>query len=477
MNKVITPAIIFTISIVVILSGCGSPLVPFDSAAIEQNKDKTVPVITISSPETDTEYGQFVTVSGEVTDNGELLPELDWTVSDSLGSRVQTGTIELAAVDSEEGVKGGFSFQFATSDYSSDIVIEISGSDWNGNEAVPVKIRLVYPGNTIPSFRVVADSGSVACSWSEIDGASSYRIYFTTDGSIPSENYGESTAVLTEAFSEGSPYVIDGLQNGAPHVLKLIAYSDNEDSWTSELKTVVPLSKLTLFPRTDAGSGYISLEWNDVSDYYGYEVYRAESPGAVPVSISGVINSNSFTDVRVNEGVDYYYYIKPAVEGASMSAPAVCSGFPLSSSKDRTVSSVINQSNIRKSRVYESKMYLLDQIGNLIVFDISDPDNPEYESTWNTPFTYSYDSCVAFHGDYAYVGKANHIFILDISGQSPVLVDTVDRTIPVRTIQPMFMVSLYETESSMQFQPLPRIMPLLQPARGSMFMILLQTAA
>ena len=411
---------------IIIFAGCGNPLEPFNPGVISQAKDVTPPVVTIDSPENDSVYGQSVTVSGTVTDDGALLPALKFSVSDVVGNQQKSGDIELTEVETAEGVKASFSFSFSTSEYGSDLLLEISGSDWNGNAAAPVKLRLVFSGSTIPSFSVQALSEKIFCSWEEVPGASSYKILYTTDGSIPQESYGESSGLLTEAASESAPYRIEGLRNGHPHLVRLIAYGDDGSVWQSALETVIPSSQLTFRPTAFAGEKQIELEWVKSSDYYGYEVYRSEGNGGSPVNISGTITENKFTDSNVVDGVNYFYYVRPAVPGAEMSAGAACAAVPLISNKDRKLSVVIEQRNIKDSIVSGDHAYLFDVTGNIIIYDVSNPAAPCFSGRWDIPFPYSYDSCLSIYGNYAYVGKANRIYRVDISNAAePKLVDSV----------------------------------------------------
>ncbi len=419
------PAI--SVYIVAVITGCGSPLEPFNPSLVDQVKDASAPVVEITSPVSDSVYSQTVTVSGTVTDDGAVLPELTYTVSDSLGSQEKTGSIELTQLEAAEGIKSSFSFQFTTSEYTSDILLEINGTDWNGNISESTRLRLIFPGNTIPSFSTAAGSTTIACSWGEVEGASSYRIYYTTDGSIPYENYGESTPLLTSPCTELSPYVISGLNNGSPHVVRLMAYSDDGESWSSELKTVIPLSQLSLRPKAESGYGEISLEWNDTSDYYSYEVYRGEGAEGVPINISGTVAENFFTDTRVEDDVNYYYYVKPSVPGSVLSAGSACRSFPLVPGGDRTMSSLLELNSIEQSTVYGTRAYLLNNAGNLYIYDIDNPEEPVLLGSWEHPSTSTgWDPKIAVTDNYVYISKSYYIYRIDVSDpSSPVLIDTV----------------------------------------------------
>ena len=77
---------------------------------------------------------------GTIIDDGSVMPTLNYTVTDAIGSQSKEGVVELTEVESTAGVSGTFSFEFTTSEYSTDILLELQGSDWNENKSDPVTL-------------------------------------------------------------------------------------------------------------------------------------------------------------------------------------------------------------------------------------------------------------------------------------------------------------------------------------------------
>jgi len=412
---------VLLILIIILIGACPNTIETFNPEIVEKSKDLTNPTIEITSPDPDSEYPQTVTVTGSVSDDGGELPRLIYSVKDALGNHTKTGDISPVQVSSKSGVKGDFSFSFTTSEYSTDILLNIIATDWNGNVSENNTLRLVYPGNRIPSFTVNAGNKEVSLSWESVDGAASYDVYYTTDGSLPNENYGESIKDISEAYTSDNPLVITGLVNGKPHVFKLIAASeDNSTSWASAYITVIPISRNTFTPKVYSGYKKIDIEWPYISDRYSFQVYRGEGIDGTPINISGDINRNSFTDAQVEDGVDYYYYIKPALSEAGLSNGTAGRVFPLVDNNRRTLSTITDITN-KITDIADSGSYaiLVDGYGSLYVYNTEDPENPEYTGKWSSGnSSYSSDTSITVSGNYAYISYFQDIYILDITTKS-----------------------------------------------------------
>ena len=121
---------LFGVSLLII-TACGNPMEPFNPGIVNQSKDETAPVIEVTSPFANSAYSQTVTVTGTIIDDGSIIPTLNYSVSDALGSQKKGDIVEITQVDAVEGVSGTFSFSFTTSEYSSDILLVLHGSDWS----------------------------------------------------------------------------------------------------------------------------------------------------------------------------------------------------------------------------------------------------------------------------------------------------------------------------------------------------------
>ncbi len=301
---------------------CGSPLAPFDSTVIQNAKDRTAPIIEIDSPVSDSVFGQSVTVTGNVSDDGSVMPVLTYTLTDALGSRSESGDIEVTGNTVETGSGGTFSFSFSTTDYATDILLTVNARDWNENESEPVTLRLIYSGSAMSSFKAVPGNKRVSLSWEPVEGAESYNIYYTDNGNYPSLQYGTQLANIQSAYTSASPLALENLENGKIYTFIINAVSSSGKIWSSGYIKTVPLSSRSLKPDIRSMYGSLHLSWQSMSADLDYRVYRAIGTSEDFVNISGDISDSSFIDSNVNTGTGYRYKIVPAIDGCLFSEAA-----------------------------------------------------------------------------------------------------------------------------------------------------------
>lgn len=123
-------------------------------------------------------------VSGTVTDRA--------SPSGEPGSvrAVRYSTLPEAVPGSEllPAADGSFGFSFSTTGFpAGPIVVRVEAEDRNGN-CGEASITLLDEG-AVPSFRADPGNGRVTVSWEPAPLAGSYTLYYTTNGTIPSQNY------------------------------------------------------------------------------------------------------------------------------------------------------------------------------------------------------------------------------------------------------------------------------------------------
>jgi len=212
---------------------------PIEEATLKHAKDSIPPVITLSSPADGSPYSSAVEVSGTVIDHST--ESGDAGEVRGLSYEVLSTSIKGSAA---VGSGGAFLFHFSTPNLSGTIYLKITAVDWNGNIGEKT-VSLINAGNGIPSFAVVPGNGEVTLSWNPVPLTSRYTLYYTTNGTYPSEGYYDH-----KIESVTSPYTITGLTNGNAHVFLLKAVPsvpEVADNWSEPLKTI-PLSGQTLAP-------------------------------------------------------------------------------------------------------------------------------------------------------------------------------------------------------------------------------------
>jgi fibronectin type 3 domain-containing protein len=170
------------------------------------------------------------------------------------------------------------------------------------------------PGNATPVYspppaapiNVSADpgNGQVSVSWSPVEGASSYTVYYSM-----SPDAEDSNAVSTE-----SPRVIDGLDNFKLYYFTVKARNDNGESASSVQVSAIPAPNpspsspmnITAAP----GSASVTVSWQSVTGAVSYNLYYSTSAGSLGTKIT------SATSPRIVTGLTNftsYYFTVTAV--------------------------------------------------------------------------------------------------------------------------------------------------------------------
>jgi hypothetical protein len=417
-------ALLFT-GLIVVLSGC--PL-PIDAAIAAQLSDKSVPDIIILSPESGEAYSQTVSLVLQINDSSGSasggVSGIDVAVSTGLSSLISE-QVDPTGIDTEGIIS--FDLELDTQDFSGPIVIRVVVSDWNDNIS-EAEVTLDDPGNDIPSFVVVPGSEEVALSWQGAPEASSYTLFYSTNGTLPSETYGLKIAGITESYTSESPLVISELRNGSLHVFQLQAITDGGDSWYSDFVQVIPLSPFTVAPNTFEEYGKIALQWQRIPGASQFEVTRATSLNGVYINVSGILSGYTFVDEDVEIGTEYYYKVRPNVPDAIYSASSSATPSPFVPATDRTIDFVDTPGNASRVEIAGDYAFVVDYSKNVQVVDISNPADLRLVASVGDPTQSEYAFDLTIQGDYLYVARGSSgLGIYDISDPtSPQLLSLTD---------------------------------------------------
>jgi hypothetical protein len=376
---------------------------PITDEMTQQIRDLKEPVITVQQPEEGSSYPATVLVTGEVSDQGagggvvevryRIIPEI------------------LPGGDAQLKEDGSFSFAFSTTGFTGPMAIEITAVDMSGNTAVTT-LNLKDQGQ-IPSFTAEAGNGEITLSWDTVPLTDHYTIYYTDDGSLPSQEYGEVREYVE------SPCTFSGMQNGRRYVFLLQAHSSSgEDNWSDYVHTI-PLSPYTLMPQITDYYKAVRLDWPSLPGAEKYRVWRAEDPQAPPVNISGEIEGTSFTDERVGIDSTYYYSVQPAGAVARRSgySEAMCSPFP----PGLVQCSWGNTKYALRVGAAGNYVFVADEEEGLLVFEADDASSV---STMNVVHKIPITGVSDMAGDerylYAVTDTALHIVDTEVIGSEPI---------------------------------------------------------
>jgi hypothetical protein len=346
---------------------------PIDQVILSQIEDEKGPVIVITSPENSSNYTQTVNVLGTVYDEGGELRSVAYIITGTLGV-LDSGQVPLDQI----GINGAFSFQFVTTDFNGPIVVTVIVEDWNDN-INQTSIILEYPGSSLSSFSAVATNKRVDLSWDTVVGAESYTVYYTTNGTLPTESYYEERITLTDTSLH-----LTGLKNGALHIFLLKATMPGGAAYWSSYKRVIPLSMMTLAPLVTGGYREICLEWTEIQATDEFEVYRATSYAGPYENYTGVIRGYSYVDTNVVDGTWYFYKVRPALEESTTSAANGAQTVCIPLNEESRIRSIDTPGPANRVKVSGNYAFVAAGTAGLLVVDIVDPVRPKIVSSLAT---------------------------------------------------------------------------------------------
>ena len=368
---------------------------PFTENILLHIKDTTGPVISITSPAEGDYCAKTVVVTGTVTDTsaeGEAAGEVG-SLSYSILSTDMTGDIVF-------GEEGAFTFEFETTNLDTTFVLQVSAEDWNGNTGSLSITLNTYEDDDIPSFHATPGNETVTLEWDAVPNTASYDLYYSTNGTQPSENYGNYVSGVT------SPYILANLENGNMHVfrLKAVPEEDSPENW-SDFEKAIPLSGQTLAPKVTGKYGKIVVEWFPIAAATEFEVLRSLNRESGFINITGTLTGTTFTDTGVEDGVIYYYRVNPAFSDEIVSVPNGVETSPFAE-EPYAVREVATASSAVDMAVSGNHAYIAELGGGLQIIDIS---NPASASVVKTVDSDGWARGVAVSGNYMYVADDSFI--------------------------------------------------------------------
>ena len=262
--------------------------------------------LAIVSPATGSNYASVVPVEVDISDYADLAAA-DYLTWELIGQGAN-GTFT-------DNGNGNYTAVIDTGSYSSDLTLRITATDVHSNITYE-EIGLLYGESTIPTFSVESANSSVIPTWEAVPLATSYNVYYTTDGSTPLLGLGSypsgGTNKVANIFS-GDTESITGLQNGDRHVFILEAeLSGGYDPSISEEVVAVPLSPLSYCPTLrQEEPGSVIVEWPDYGGETEFTVWRSLDKGTSWQKISGQLTVSQFIDNGVSDGSVAWYKVKP----------------------------------------------------------------------------------------------------------------------------------------------------------------------
>ncbi len=183
--------------------------------------------------------------------------------------------------------------------------------------AIKVKPSVVAPSAPI-NLAATAGNAIATLTWSFVDGAASYNVYYSTTAGV-------TVANGTKVTGAASPAEITGLTNGQTYYFIVTAVNAGGESAPSNevsAKPQVPAPGAPINLAATAGNAIATLTWNLVDGAASYNVYYSTTAGVTVANGTKVTGAASPAEITGLTNGQTYYFIVTAVNAGGESAPS-----------------------------------------------------------------------------------------------------------------------------------------------------------
>ena len=266
------------------------------------------PTVAISSPAEGATFTAPATipVSASAVDSDGQVVQVDFYANAAL---LGTRTVAPFSIDWTNVAAGSYA-------------LTATATDDKGATVTSSAVNIVVnpPPPAAPTgLTATAGDGSVALSWQESSGATSYKIHRATVSGGP---YG-----LIASGVAGTSFTDSAVTNGTTYYYVVTASNLGGESEPSAEATATPTAPLNPPPAPNglaatAGDAQVALSWAAASGATSYSVKRATvSGGPYNTLISGLAATN-YVDTSASNGTRYYYVVS-ASNSAGESANSI----------------------------------------------------------------------------------------------------------------------------------------------------------
>ncbi len=239
-----------------------------------------------------------VVVSGLSAVAGDATVDLVWNTSIGASTyKVVRGADTVAVVTSttfhDASVVNGTSYSY---------VVVAANAAGNAAASAPVTVVPRAPEPPVAPTGLVGSAGNgvVDLLWNAVDGATSYNVQRSLDG----------TTFAFLASVAGASYSDHAVNNGETYSYRVTALRGLLEGAASEVinaepRGVAPVAVSGVL--ATPGNGKVELVWGAVADAEAYTIYRGVGTGAL--SVVDVVSIASYTDLAVANGQGYRYSV------------------------------------------------------------------------------------------------------------------------------------------------------------------------
>ena len=255
-----------------------------DSATVDATTLLATPVLKASSADSATVKLTWNKLSGA---SGYVLEKYDgkkWVA-------VKTTTATSFTVTK---LKANTTYQFRVKGY-------VKSGSKNVYSAYSTVLKVsTAPTKTSKVTAKTAGSATIKVTWKKVTGATSYRVYYSTNNKSWKSVTSKKTSVTLSKLSANKKYYIK------VQALKKTAGITAAGSYSATVNATTRIAQVTGLKASKTTKNSITLTWKKVSGASGYTVYRQNGKKWVKVA---TVKSNSYTNKKLSRNTSYSYYV------------------------------------------------------------------------------------------------------------------------------------------------------------------------
>ena len=179
--------------------------------------------------------------------------------------------------------------------------VSTEGSVSASSEKVCGTAKLPRPTVTLSA---VAESGKIKVTWEKLDGASSYRVYRSTDNS--------SWKLLKKTTARS--YTDTSAAAGTKYYYKVMAVlgsnTDGNSAYSSARSYTCDLARPAVSIANDPDTGRPVVSWETVEGAAKYYIYRSDAEDGSYTKVKSAVSARSYEDTAAEECIEYFYKVK-----------------------------------------------------------------------------------------------------------------------------------------------------------------------